>query len=64
MGLKLDGTYQLLVYANDVSLLTDSINTIKQHTETLIDASKEVSLEVKTEKTEYIGQNHSIKIAN
>jgi hypothetical protein len=38
-----------LVYADDVNLLTDNIDTIKKTTETLIDASKEVDLEVYTE---------------
>jgi hypothetical protein len=44
---------------------------IKKNTETLIDASREVVLEVNTEKTKYIllshqqnaGKNHDIKIA-
>jgi hypothetical protein len=51
VGLKLNGTHQLLVYADDMNLLGDNIDTIKKHTETLIDASKEVGLEVNTEKT-------------
>jgi hypothetical protein len=53
-GLKLDGTYQLLVYADDVNLLGDDIETIKKNTQTLIDASKEFGLEVNTEKTKYM----------
>jgi hypothetical protein len=53
VGLKLIETHQLLVYA-DVNLLCDNIDTIKKNTETLIDANKEVSLEVNTEKTKYV----------
>jgi hypothetical protein len=41
VGLKLNGTYQLLTYVNDVKLLSDNIDTIKKNTETLIDANKE-----------------------
>jgi hypothetical protein len=46
VGLKLNGTHQLLAYANDVNLLGDSIDAIKKNTETLIDASKGVGLEI------------------
>jgi hypothetical protein len=55
-----------------VNLLGDNIDTIKKTTETLIDASKEVGLEINVEKTKQrllsrhqnIGQNRDIKIAN
>jgi hypothetical protein len=71
-GLKLTGTHQLLAYADDVNLLGDNIDTINKNTETLIDASKEVGLEVNVEKTKYMlvsrdqnsGQNREIKIGN
>jgi hypothetical protein len=72
VGLKLSGTHQLLAYADDVNLLGDNIDTIKKNKETLIDASKEVGLEINVEKTKYmllsrhqdVGQNRDIRIAN
>jgi hypothetical protein len=68
MGLKLNGTHQLLAYANDVNILEDNINTIEKNIETLIDASKKVGLEINVEKTKYMllsrhqntGQNRDI----
>jgi hypothetical protein len=43
-----------VVYADDVNLLSDDIDTIKKNTQTLIDARREVSLEVNTDKTKYM----------
>jgi hypothetical protein len=54
VGLKLNGIHQLLVYPADVNLLGGNIDTIKKNTSTLIDANKEVGLEVNTEKTKYM----------
>jgi hypothetical protein len=48
-GLKLNGTYQLLLYADYVNLLGDDIDTTKKNRATLNDASKEVGLEVNRE---------------
>jgi hypothetical protein len=54
VGMKLNGTYQLPTYAEDVNLLGDNVDSIKKHTETLIDASKEVGLEINIKKTKYM----------
>jgi hypothetical protein len=53
-GLKLNGTHQLLVYADDVSILGGSIHTVKENAEALIVASKEIGLEVNADETKYI----------
>jgi hypothetical protein len=52
VGLKLKGTHQQVVYADDVNLLGGNINTVNM--EALIDASNEVGLEVNIEKTKFV----------
>jgi hypothetical protein len=69
VGLKLNGTHQLLAYADNVNLLEDNIDTINGNTGTLIDASKDW---YKVNKTKYmlvshdqnVDQNCDIKIRN
>jgi hypothetical protein len=60
------------VYADDVNLLGDSVNTIRENSETLLQASSDIGLEINEEKTKYkimshypnSGQNQNIRIAN
>jgi hypothetical protein len=71
VGWKLNGTHQLLVYADDAYLMGHNINNVKENTEPVIHASKNVGLVVNTEKIKYmlmsrhqnVGQNHTVKMA-
>jgi hypothetical protein len=50
-GLKLNDTHQLLVYADDVSILGGRVHPVKENAETLVVDSKEIGLEVNADKT-------------
>jgi hypothetical protein len=61
-----------LAYADNVNIVGENIDTIQRNTKALLDASKEVGLEVNPEKNKYMlvsrcqkaGQRQSIKIGN
>jgi hypothetical protein len=71
VGLKLNGTHQLLAYNDDMNL-GNNIDIVKKKTETLINASEEVGLEINVEEAKYmlvsrhqnVDKNRDIKIAN
>ena len=64
--------YQILVYADNVNILSGSVYTMKKNTAALLVASKETGLEITAEKTKYVvmsrdqnaGRSHIIKIDN
>ena len=57
-GLKLNGTHQILVCADDVNILGRSVYTIKKNSEALIVARKEIGVEVNADKPKYHVHGH------
>ncbi|KAJ4431539.1 hypothetical protein ANN_20138 [Periplaneta americana] len=53
-GLELNGLHQLLVYADDVNMLGENPQKIRENAEILVEASKAIGLEVNPEKTKYM----------
>ena len=53
-GLTLNGTHQLLAYADDVNILGGSVHTVKEKAEAVVFAAKENGIEVNADKTKYM----------
>ena len=51
--MKLHGTYQLLVYADDVNILGGSVHTVKENGEALVVVSMETGQEATADKSMY-----------
>ena len=71
-GLKLNGTHQVLAYADDVNILGGSVHAVKKNAEALVAATKEIGLDINAHKTKYMtvsrdqnaGRIHSMKMDN
>jgi hypothetical protein len=51
-----------LAYPDDINIVREKVDTIKKNTEALLDASKEVCLEVNPEKSKYMLMSRSQKM--
>ncbi|KAJ4451247.1 hypothetical protein ANN_02708 [Periplaneta americana] len=71
-GLELNGLHQLLVYEDNVNMLVQIPQTIRENAEILVEASKAIGLEGNPKKTKYMSmyrdenivRNGNIKIGN
>ena len=70
--MKLNGTHQLLAYANDVNISGGSVLTVKENAQALVVATEETGREVNADKTKYMimprdqnaGRIHNMKNDN
>jgi len=70
--LKLNGTHQVVGYADYVNLMGGSGHTVRENAEALVMVRREIGLEVNADKTKYMvmfrdqnaGRSHSMKIDN
>lgn len=60
-GMKFHCTLQLLVYADDVTILGDKINTIDENTKAIIDSSEEVNIQYRENKI-YVDVLHQMQV--
>ncbi|KAJ4438886.1 hypothetical protein ANN_14840 [Periplaneta americana] len=60
-GLELKGSHQLLVYKDDVNMLGENPQKIRENMEILLEASKAISLEVNPEKTKSLPSKETLR---
>ena len=58
LGLDMNGTHQVLSYADVVNLIGDDIRTIERNADVLLNACKDIDLAVNTVKTKYKEAGH------
>ena len=54
LGLDMNGTHQILAYADDVNLIGDDIGAIERNADVLLNACKDIGLAVNTGKNKYM----------
>jgi len=52
--LKLNGTHQLLVNADDINILGGSVHTIQENKEALVLVGRKIGIKVNADKTKYM----------
>ena len=55
-GLQLNGTHQLLVYADDVNILGESVHNIQKNTKASLVGSKEICLEMNSDHNGHVSR--------
>ena len=60
----MNGTHQVLAYADGVNLIGDDIKTTERNGDVLLKACKDIGLAVTTEKTKYILMTSSLFIGH
>ena len=54
LGLDMNGTHQVLAYADDVNLMGHDIKTIERNADVLLNACKDICLAANTGETKYM----------
>jgi hypothetical protein len=57
--LKLNGTRQNLVYADDINILGGSVHTVWRNSDVSVVANKETGIEINADKTKYVDMSQN-----